>query len=134
MEIQEETIALFDQDKNYVMDYLKSRKVTNLELEEIIQKHPFGLLKDTSFFIGEEEYGITHFLSKSDIAGYDIQKVNTLLGTEALGIVAFAIVVGDDALCYDIKSKKVILWMIQTGGGERLLVSDNLSKFLKSLN
>lgn len=134
MEIQEETIALFDQDKNYVMDYLKSRKVTNRELGEIIQKQPFGLLKDTTFFVGEEEYGITHFLSKSDIAGYDIKKVNTLLGTEALGIVAFAIVVGDDVLCYDIMSKEVILWMIQTGGGERLLVSDNLSKFLKSLN
>lgn len=134
MEIQEETIALFDQDKKYVMDYLKSRKVTNRELGKIIQKQPFGLLKDTTFFIGEKEFGITHFLSKSDIAGYDIQKVNTLLGTEALGIVAFAIVVGDDALCYDTKSKEVILWMIQTGGGERLLVSDNLSKFLKSLN
>ena len=134
MEIQEETIALFDQDKKYVMDYLKSRKMTNRELGRIIQKQPFGLLKDTTFFVGKEEYGITHFLSKSDIAGYDIQKVNTLLGTEALDIVAFAIVVGDDALCYDIKSKEVILWMIQTGGGERLFVSDNLSKFLKSLN
>ena len=134
MEIQEETIALFDQDKKYVMDYLESRKVTNQELVRIILNQPFGLLKDTTFFIGEEEYGITHFLAKSDIAGYDIQKVNTILGTEALGIVAFAIVVGDDALCYDIKSKEVILWMIQTGGGERLLVSDNLSKFLKSLN
>lgn len=133
MEIQEETIALFDQDKKYVMDYLKSRKVTNRELEKIIQKYPFGLLKDTSFFIGEEEYGISHFLSKSDVIGYDIQKVNTLLGTEALGIVAFAIVVGDDVLCYDIKSEEVVLWMIQTDGGERLLVSDNLTMFLKSL-
>ena len=45
MEIQEETIALFDQDKKYVMDYLKSRKVTNRELGKIIQKHPFGLLR-----------------------------------------------------------------------------------------
>ena len=134
MEIQEETIALFDQDKNYVMDYLKSRKVTNRELEEIIQKHPFGLLKDTSFFIGEEEYGISHFLSKSDIAGYDIQKVNTLLGTEALGIVAFAVVVGDDVLCYDVKSREVILRMIQTGRGKRLIVSDSLTKFLRTLN
>ena len=57
-----------------------------------------------------------------------------MLGTEAMGIVAFAIVVGDDALCYDIKNKEVILWMIQTGGGERLHVSDNLTKFLKSLD
>ncbi len=134
MEIQEETIILFDQDKKYVKDYLKSRKVTNRELGKIIQKHPFGLLKDTSFFVGEEEFGISHFLSKSDVTGYDIQKVNTLLGTEALNIVAFAIVMGDDVLCYDIKSKEVILWLVQTAEGERLLVSDNLTKFLKSLD
>lgn len=134
MEIQEETMALFDQDKQYVMDYLQFRKLTDQELSRIIKKYPFGLLKETSFFIGKEEYGISHFLSKSDIAGYDIQKVNALLGTEALGIVAFAIVIGDDALCYDIKSKEVFLWMVQTGEGNRLHVSDNLTKFLKSLN
>lgn len=134
MEIQEETIALFDQDKQYVMDYLRSRKLTNRELNRIIKKYPFGLLKETSFFIGEEEYGISHFLSKSDITGYDIQKVNSLLGTEVLGIVAFAIVVGDDALCYDPKSKEVFMWLIQTGEGDRLRVSDNLTKFLRSLN
>ena len=134
MEIQEETMALFDQDRQYVLDYLQSRKLTNRELSRIIKKYPFGLLKETSFFIGSEEYGISHFLSKSDIAGYDIQKVNALLGTEARGIIAFAIVIGDDALCYDTKSKEVFLWMIQTGGGNRLRVSDSLTKFLKSLN
>ena len=127
-------MALFDQDKQYVMDYLRARKLSNRELNRIIKKYPFGLLKETSFFIGEEEYGISHFLSKSDITGYDIQKVNSLLGTEALGIIAFAIVVGDDALCYDNKSKEVFLWLIQTGEGNRLRVSDNLTKFLKSLN
>ncbi len=134
MDIQEETIALFDQDKQYVMNYLQFRKLNNRELNKIIKKYPFGLLKETSFFIGSEAYGISHFLSKSDIAGYDIQKVNALLGTEALGIIAFAIVIGDDALCYDTKSKEIFLWMIQTGGGNRLHVSDDLTKFLKSLN
>ncbi len=134
MEIQEETTGLFDQDKKYVLDYLKSRKVTNRELSKVIKKHPFGLLKDTSFLVGEEEYGISHFLSKSDVTGYDIQKVNTVLGTDALGIIAFAVVVGDDVLCYDIKNKKVFLWMVQTQGGDQLPVSDNLTKFLKALN
>ena len=134
MEVQKETIALFDQDKQYVMEYLKSRKLSNQELSKIIRNCPFGLLKDTSFFIGEEEYGISHFLSKSEIVGYDIQKVNALLNTETLGIIAFAIVVGDDALCYDPKTNEVFLWMIQTGGGDRIPVSDDLTKFLKSLN
>lgn len=134
MEVQKETIALFDQDKQYVMDYLKSRELSNIELNKIIQECPFGLLKDTSFFVDNEEYGISHFLSKSDVVGYDIQKVNTLLHTEALGIIALAIVVGDDALCCDPKTKEVFLWMIQTGEGDRIHVSDDLTKFLKSLN
>lgn len=134
MEVQKETIALFDQDKQYVVDYLKSRKLNNSELNKIIQKCPFGLLKDTSFFVNNKEYGISHFLTKSDVVGYDIQKVNTLLHTEALGIIAFAIVVGDDALCYDPETNEVFLWMIQTGRGDRLHISDDLTKFLKSLN
>lgn len=134
MEVQKETIALFDQDKQYVVDYLKARKLNNQELSRIIQNCPFGLLKDTSFFVDNEEYSISHFLTKSDVVGYDIQKVNTLLHTEALGMVAFAIVVGDDVLCYDPKTEEVFLWMIQTDGGDRLHVSDDLTKFLKSLS
>ena len=134
MKVQEETIALFDQDKLYVIEYLQSRKITNKELFDIINKLPFGLLEETSFFVGNEEYGISHFLSKSDVVGYDIRKVNTLLGTESIGIVAFAIVIGDDALCYDIRSEEVFLWMIQTDSGNRLHVSDNLTMFLSSLN
>lgn len=134
MEIQKETMTLFDQDKAYVLDYLKLRRVTNRELRKIVKKNPFGLLKDTSFFIGEEEYGISHFLSKSEVMGYDIQKVNAMLGTDEMGVIAFAIVVGDDVLCYDIKNKTVFLWKVQTGGGERLTVSDNLSAFLKTLD
>lgn len=134
MEIQEETTCLFDQNKRYVMEYLKSRKLNNRELSKIIQDYPFGLLKDTSFFIGNEEYSISHFLSKSDVTGYDIKKVNVLLNTEALGVVAFAVVAGDDVLCFDSKSKGVFLWMVQTGGGNRLQVSKNLTEFLKTLN
>ena len=134
MEIQKETINLFDQDKEYVINYLKSRSVINQKLDDIINAYPFGLLEDTSFFVGEDEFGISHFLAKSDIIGYDIMKVNNLLGTEALGIVAFAIIIGDDALCYDPKNNEVFLWMIQTGENERLHVSNDLTKFLSSLS
>jgi len=133
MEIQEETTKLFDQDKQYVSDYLKSRKLSSKELYKIIQEYPFGLLKDTSFFIGDEEYGINYFLSKSDITGYDIQKVNALLDTKAYNCVAFAVVVGDDVLCYDTENQSVFLWMIQTGEGRKLHVSDNLTEFLKAI-
>ena len=131
MKVQEETTSLFSQDKQYVVDYLKSRSLRNRELGKIIREHPFGLLEDASFFVGEDEYAITHFLSKSDIDGYDIRKVNALLKTDSTDIVVFAVVLGDDVLCYDIKSKEVFIWRIQTGDGEKLFVSDDLSKFLK---
>lgn len=134
MEVQKETIALFDQDKEYVIDYLKSREVINQKLDNIIYAYPFGLLKDTSFFVGEDEFGISHFLGKSDVLGYDIKKVNNLLDTKSLGIVAIAIIIGDDALCYDPKTNEVFLWMIQTGEGEKHHVSDDLTKFLSSFS
>lgn len=133
MEIYEESSELFEQDKQYVLDYLKARNFKNRELCRIIRDYPFGLLKDVSFLVGEEEYNITHFLSKSDVDGYDIRKLNTLLKTEGTDTVAFAVVLGDDVLCYDIKNKEVFIWRIQTGDGDKLLVSDDLSKFLKNI-
>ena len=133
MEIRKETISMFNQDKQYVMDYLKFRKVKNEKLRRIIQDQPFGLLKDTSFYIDSEEYGISYFLAKSDIGGYDIQKVNELLKTDLTDIVVFAVVIGDDVLCYDTKNKKVLLWQIQTGNGKQIHVSDDLTKFLEML-
>ena len=133
MRVQEETSTFFSQDKQYVLDYLKSRNLRNRTLVKIIRDYPFGLLEDASFFVGEEEYTITHFLSKSDIDGYDIRKVNALLKTESTDTIVFALVLGDDALCYDIKSKEVFIWRIQTADGERLFVSDDLTKFLNSI-
>ena len=134
MKVREETTSLFSQDKQYVVDYLISRNLKNRELGKIIRDHPFGLLEDVSFFASEEEYAISHFLSKSDIDGYDIRKVNALLKTDSTDIVAFAVVLGDDVLCYDTKNKEVFIWQIQTGDGAKLHVSDDLTQFLKTLD
>ena len=131
MEIQENTTELFIQDKKCVIEYLKSRKVNNNALFSVINDYPFGLLRNARFFVDEEEYEITHFLSKSNNMGYDIHEVNKLLNTESTNVVAFAMVAGDDVLCYDTKSKEVFLWLIQTRDGEKIHVSDNLTKFLK---
>ena len=134
MIVREDTISLFDQDKQYVLDYLKSRGIKNRELKRIIQSQPFGLLDDAGFSVDGEEYGISHFLTKSDIIGYDIKKTNAQLNTDSTSFVALALVIGDDVLCYDTQAKEVFLWRIQTADGDHLLVSDNLSGFLKSIN
>ena len=134
MIIREDTVSLFDQDKQYVLDYLKSRGIKNRELNKIIQKQPFGLLDDAGFSVDGEEYEISHFLTKSDIIGYDIKKANAQLNTDSTSFVALALVIGDDVLCYDTQTKEVFLWRIQTAGGDHLIVSDNLSSFLKSIN
>ena len=133
MEVYENTTTLFEQDKQYVIDYYESRDVRNTKLHRIIQEYPFGLLKDVSFTIGEKEFFITHFLSKSDDEGYDVRKLNALLKTDSTDIVAFAVVLGDDVLCYDVKTKDVFIWRIQTGNGDKLHVSDDLSGFLKDI-
>ena len=133
MKIQKETVSLFDQDKQYVFDYLKARDVDNAELDRIIRDYQFGLLEDTHFYVSGEEYCISHFLSKSEIVGYDIRKVNALLGTETTDVIAFAVVEGDDVICYETKRKTVFLWRVQTDNGVKLHVSDDLTKFLEEL-
>ena len=133
MRIQKESEKFFDQDVKYVIDYLKSRKLNNRELNRIIKDYPFGLLVGTAFISENEEYEISHFLTKSEITGYDIKKVNNLLKTEKSSLIVFAVVLGDDVLCYDVDDKKVYLWFVQTGDGKKIMVSNSLTKFLKAL-
>lgn len=134
MIIREDTITYFEQDKPYVQDYLKSRGLKNRELFSIISNYPFALLEDARFVVEENEYEITHFLSKSDIAGYDIKKVNELFKLDLTEKIAIAVVAGDDLLCYNTKKRNVYLWKIQTGDSEEIVIPDSLTKFLKSIN
>lgn len=133
IEIREDTISLFEQDKEYVLDYLKGRNLNSKDLKRVIQKHPFGLIRDTSFFIDDEEYGISHFLGKSETSGYDIRKVNAMLNTEDTDEVVFALVIGGDALTCNIKTKEVSLWLVQTDNGNRIRAGDSISKFIKTI-
>lgn len=133
MRIQEESESLFEQNKEYVIEYLTARGVKNRQLLGIYLKHPFGLLEDANLNIKGETYTISHFLSKSDIMGYDIRKVNELLKLNSTDRVAFAVVLGDDILCYNIKSRKVYLWRVQTGDSEEIASSESLTKILKSI-
>ena len=131
MMIQKDSLSLFEQDKKYVTDYLKSRNLNCKTLMEIIEKYPFGLLEEAEFSVGKEEYGITHFLSKSEISGYDIRKANAILHTDETDDVAFAVLIGDDVLCCNTGSGEVSVWLVQSGEGEKIHVTDDPDEFLR---
>lgn len=133
MKIREDTEKLFEQDKEDVLSYLKERHLNNKELIEIIRGYPFGLLENAKFYVSNEPYEITHFLSKSSTIGYDIRKVNDLLGLQETDDIAIAVVLGDDALCCNVKTEKVYLWLVQTGDGKKVDVDESLTAFLDKL-
>lgn len=133
MKIRDDTIQYFKQDKKAVLDYLNDRNVNNPILTSIIEQYPFGLLSGADFMVDSEEYSISHFLSKSDIIGYDIKSVNDNFGLSDTDTVAFAMVLGDDVLCYDTHYKKVFIWLIQTEDGKKIMIEDSLSDFLNRI-
>lgn len=133
MQIQKESESLFTQDKEYVIEYLTSRGIKNRQLINYYSKYPFGLLEDAAVNIGGTKHSISHFLSKSDVIGYDIKKVNHLLQLDGTDRIAFAVVLGDDVICYNIKKRKVYLWRVQTGDADEIATSDSLSKIIKSI-
>lgn len=134
MVIREDSISLFSQDKKYVLDYYKLRNFTNPVLESIILQYQFGLLEEIPFFVNGMEYDLSHFLTKSVVPGYDIIKANSLLGTDSTDEIAIALVLGDDAISCNVNTQAVYLWLIQTGNGEKILLSDSLADFLESIH
>mgnify|MGYP007070218728 CR=1 FL=1 len=133
MRIREDTENLFDQDNEYVIGYLNKRGLDNAELNKIIREYPFGLLEEAKFFVGNDPYELTHFLSKSDTMGYDIRKVNALLKTNETDDVVFAVVLGDDAVCCNVTTGEVYIWLIQSGEGERIDTGLTLTDFLNNI-
>ena len=133
MVIIEGTEQLFIQDKKSVLDYLQKRNMNNEALNKVISNYPFGLLDGADFIIGSEVYTITHFLSKSETSGYDIESVNESFNLIETPVVAFAMVAGDDVLCYDTQASKLFLWLIQTQNGKKIEIEDTLSDFLKRI-
>ena len=111
------------------MDYLKSRGVYNKRYFSFLRSGKFGLLDNAIFTNGENEYEITHFLSNSAIAGYDIKSVNRVLKLDGTNEIAIALVSGDDVICYNILTNEVTLWQIQTGEGEKTNIAESLDDF-----
>ena len=133
MKISEESKDYFEQNPDYVIEYLESRGVKNEAFNKFIKGFEFGLLEDASFCIGEERYDITHLLGKSKVPGYDIVAANRNLGLAEGDDVAIALVVGDDVICYNTTDNRVCLYLIQTGEGEKVIIDESLELFVTRL-
>lgn len=120
MKVREDTLSLFIQNKNSVTEYYKERKLNCKALEHVILKYPFGLLTGATFCARGEPYEVSHFLTVSEIQGYDIRKVNKLFDLDNTDEIAVAMLVGDDLLCCNVESGDSYVWLIQTGEGEKL--------------
>lgn len=82
------------------------------------------------FAVNREDYAIHHFLDCSQRAGYGIKKTNDQLNTIETDYVAVALVEGDDVICINVKDNSVYLWLIQSGNGEMIKVTDSFADFL----
>lgn len=78
------------------------------------------------------DFMVDHFLDKSDIKGYGIIPTNETLKLTETTFLAIGLIEGDDIICMDVTTGKIILWLIQTGTGEHLLVADSFADFIKS--
>ena len=133
MRIKRGSSSLFIQDKKYVIDYLKCRNINSNALFKYFQRCKFGLLDNVTFFADNELYEMTHFLSKSEIMGFDIVAVNRQLNLDETNVVAIALVSGDDVICVNNNSNEVFLWKIQTGNGEKAIISKSLDEFFERI-
>ena len=134
MNIREDTIQYFAQKADDVIQYYQNRKVSCETLFSLLHNQPFALLNGTVFFTADgEEFGLSHFLGKSDIPGYDIEFVNNALNLNRSSNVAIALAVGDDIICYNKRTHKVYLWMVETFNGKKKLIANSLDEFIKNI-
>lgn len=131
MKIAEGSTEYFEQDPDYIIDYLSSRGVVNEEYNSFLKDFEFGLLEDAGLRVDGDVYEITHFLGKSKIAGYDIVAANRNLGLSEGEDIAIALVMGDDAICYNTADGNVSLYFIQSGEGEKVIIDESLETFIK---
>lgn len=131
MKLIENSTEYFEQNPDYVIEYMKSRGVNNQAFNEFISQYEFGLLEGVKFIADDEPFEITHLLGKSKIAGYDIVSANRNLGTLEGPDIIIALVMGDDAICYNTDDENVSICFIQNGEGEKIEIDKNLEDFIK---
>ena len=115
------------------IEYLTMRGVTNKEFvnfwqESLTHKYSFIECKLNNF-----EFLVNCFFDNSDTIGYGIVPTNRILGTDKTNFIAIGSIEGDDIICLDINTGKINIWMIETGDGEFIEVSDTFVNFFKSV-
>lgn len=73
---------------------------------------------------------VSHFLDLSERSGYGLIVTNETLKTASGDALAIGLIEGDDVICMDIPSGTILIWMIQSGNGEFIKVSDSFEEFL----
>ena len=74
---------------------------------------------------------MSHFLDRSEKKGYGLIATNKALRTGLGHQLAVGLIEGDDAICLDPKTGRISIWMIQTGKGEHLVVTDSFDGFVR---
>ena len=135
LKFKEERKNEFSQNKEYVLNYLKTRNVKDDKYLQFIMDNDFAFLKDNKIVVfnkeynQNEEYMIENFLSCSNVAGRDIVQANKNLGLDDGDIVAVASVAGDDTICMNVKTNEICLYLIETGDMQFVHVADNFVEF-----
>jgi len=124
----------FLQNKQYVLDYLKTRMVKDNNYLDFIKNNDFAFLKDNTITIYNKEYNqnegymIECFFTCST-TGYDIIKANKNLNLDNGDIIAIANVAGDDVICMNVKTNEILLYLIESGDMQFVHIADNFEKF-----
>ena len=123
----------FKQDKEYVLTYLKSRNVNDTDYLKLIEENDFGFLEENTFYVDGYEYSVDAFCTCSQISGLDIKGVNKNHKTDTGGEIVIAGVWGDDAICMNINTGEILLWLIETGEWEKVHVANSFKEFISQI-
>lgn len=112
-----------------INEYLISRGVKDafyrrFLFDNDVASHSFRLCSTGGF-----DYMVSHFLDLSERKGYGLMITNETLKTDSGDVLAIGLIEGDNVICMDIPSGVVSIWMIQSGNGEHLKVSDSFEEF-----
>lgn len=95
-----------------------------------------GIIKGEKFelcSINELDFVVDHFFDGSDEIGFGLIQTNEVLNTSAGKLLSIGAILGDDIICMEIETGKIMLWLIQNGDGETVEVADTFAAFLEAV-
>ena len=113
-----------------LIDYLNQRRVNDNTYREFVQNYRPENYNFTLCSLNGFDYMVSHFLDKSEEAGFGLIATNELLKTEKFGQLAIGLIEGDDVICLDPQTGHISLWMIQSSYGEFLVAAKSFQDFI----